>query len=40
VFQRLRLADRPAIILGNDLLADRRVVIAYSTGSLYVSAPR
>jgi predicted aspartyl protease len=40
VFQRLRLADRPAIILGNDLLADRRVVIAYSTNTLHISAPR
>lgn len=36
VFQRLRMADGPAVILGNDVIADRVVVIAYSTRAVYL----
>jgi len=38
VFQSLGMTG-PAVILGNDLIADRRLVIAYSTGDLYLSNP-
>lgn len=40
VFRALGLGDGPAAILGNDLVANRTVVLAYSTGHLYLSAPR
>jgi predicted aspartyl protease len=38
VFQSLGMTGS-AVILGNDLIADRRLVIAYSTGDLYLSDP-
>jgi len=38
VFRALGMTG-PAVILGNDLIANRRLVIAYSTGDLYLSEP-
>jgi hypothetical protein len=39
VFRALGLGDEAAVIMGNDFVANRMVVIAYSTGSMYFSEP-